>query len=196
MTEEASPALADVLREEVKYEEENYKQPEEVKSVPEPWTLKDEPGSTHVMLERKFDNEKVVVDLLIHEQDDQNEELNEQEGEDGEVDVDVDVSVSFSVSIVKNGRALVFDCTSDGSYVEIVHVSLADETALNTEQDDEAYEGPVYQELDEKLQQAFEEMLAERGVTPELGEYLMRLSEDKEQREYMGWLQRVADVVN
>ena len=53
----------------------------------------------------------------------------------------------------------------------------------------------VYQELDEKLQQAFEDMLSERGVTPELGEYLMRLSEDKEQREYMGWLQRVADVI-
>ena len=53
----------------------------------------------------------------------------------------------------------------------------------------------VYQELDEKLQQAFEDMLSERGVTPELGEYLMRLSEDKEQREYMGWLQRVAEVI-
>jgi complement component 1 Q subcomponent-binding protein len=53
----------------------------------------------------------------------------------------------------------------------------------------------VYQELDEKLQQAFEEMLAARGVTPDLGEFLMRLSEDKEQREYMGWLEKVADVV-
>lgn len=53
----------------------------------------------------------------------------------------------------------------------------------------------MYQELDEKLQQAFEDMLSERGVTPELGEYLMRLSEDKEQREYMGWLQRVAEVI-
>lgn len=36
--------------------------------MPEPWTLKDEPGTTHVMLERKYENEKVVVDLLIHEQ--------------------------------------------------------------------------------------------------------------------------------
>ncbi len=42
---------------------------QEVKSVPEPWQLKDEPGSTHVQLERSFDNnEKVVVDLHIHEQ--------------------------------------------------------------------------------------------------------------------------------
>ena len=41
---------------------------QEVKSVPEPWTLKDEPGSTHIMLERKYEDEKVVVDLLIHEQ--------------------------------------------------------------------------------------------------------------------------------
>lgn len=36
-----------------------------------------------------------------------------------------------------------FDCTSDGSYVEIVHVSLADEAALTGDEDDEAYEGPV-----------------------------------------------------
>ena len=229
---------------------------QEVKSVPEPWTLKDEPGSTHLVLERKYENEKVVVDLLIHEQvrpqsviskhfasascflyhvsvclvcctssfcpvlavsaagsepstwcqcavrlnlvsciqEDQNEDMPEGE-EEGE-DVDVDVGISFSVSIVKNSRALVyayrpaqllparliachvpelqqgacmqqpsgtacrsmhdppglvstragmrrFDCTSDGSYVEIVHVSLADEAALTGDEDDEAYEGPV-----------------------------------------------------
>jgi len=35
------------------------------------------------------------------------------------------------------------------------------------------------------------EYLRERGITPELGEYLMHLVHDKEQREYMDWLDRV-----
>jgi hypothetical protein len=39
--------------------------------------------------------------------------------------------------------------------------------------------------------QAFGAYLEERGITPELGEYLRFLIYDKEQREYLGWLQKV-----
>ncbi len=40
----------------------------------------------------------------------------------------------------------------------------------------------VYAELDEQLQSDFADYLTERGVTPELGAYLLQLMHDKEQR--------------
>ena len=49
----------------------------------------------------------------------------------------------------------------------------------------------VFSELDLKLQQAFTAYLEERGVNAELGRFVMDFSEDKEQREYMNWLQSV-----
>lgn len=49
----------------------------------------------------------------------------------------------------------------------------------------------VFSELDQKLQQAFTTYLEERGVNAELGRFVMDFSEDKEQREYMHWLQGV-----
>ena len=49
----------------------------------------------------------------------------------------------------------------------------------------------VFSELDDKLQQAFTTYLEERGVNAELGRFVMDFSEDKEQREYMHWLQGV-----
>lgn len=40
----------------------------------------------------------------------------------------------------------------------------------------------VYAELDEQLQTDFSAYLAERGVTEDLGAYLLQLMHDKEQR--------------
>jgi complement component 1 Q subcomponent-binding protein len=49
----------------------------------------------------------------------------------------------------------------------------------------------VFSQLDDKLQQAFVDYLAERGITAELGRYIIEYSADKEQREYMHWLEGV-----
>jgi hypothetical protein len=48
--------------------------------------------------------------------------------------------------------------------------------------EDSAYTGPVYEELDEKLQASFQQYLAERGVDEALGAYVLPLIHDKEQR--------------
>ena len=53
----------------------------------------------------------------------------------------------------------------------------------------------VFAELDEKVQDQFNNYLAERGVTNELGTYLLVMTEDKEQREYMRWLNNVTAFV-
>lgn len=124
-----------------------------------------------------------------------------------------------------------FECRSDGSYVQIEHVSLE---PVSGDVDDDHYGGPVsstysllkyqillqaglalsvpywcfqtscllyifvlqvFSELDDKVQAQFNNYLAERQVNNEVGEYLLALVQDKEQREYMAWLDRVSSFV-
>lgn len=49
-----------------------------------------------------------------------------------------------------------FECISDGSYVDIRHVSLEPASGLESET---AYTGPVFAELDNELQSAFREYI-------------------------------------
>lgn len=49
-----------------------------------------------------------------------------------------------------------FECISDGSYLDIRHISLEPAGGLDSET---AYTGPVFAELDEELQNAFREYL-------------------------------------
>ena len=54
----------------------------------------------------------------------------------------------------------------------------------------------VYEELDEKLLDAFPKYLAERGVDADLGAYILALVNDKEQREYKTWLKNVKKFIS
>ena len=49
----------------------------------------------------------------------------------------------------------------------------------------------VYDELDEKLLQEFPAFLQSRGVDSDMGNYLLALVNDKEEREYKAWLGNV-----
>lgn len=49
----------------------------------------------------------------------------------------------------------------------------------------------VYANLDEKLLQEFPAYLEERGIDADMGNYLLALVNDKEEREYKSWLEHV-----
>lgn len=116
---------------------------------------------------------------LAPEPQDQQGEVSEDEGES---------AVFFNVSVVKGDNALVFECESDGEFVEIRHVSYEPKDGVESEA---AYTGPVFEELDDSLQDEFLAYLSDRGINEELGEYLRHLVYDKEQIEYARWLKNV-----
>ena len=55
------------------------------------------------------------------------------------------------------------------------------------------YAGPNFDELDQAVQNAFYEYLADRGVDDELAEKLADFAQAKEQSEYVGWLTAARD---
>lgn len=145
------------------------------------------------------------VDEFDGSGDDDNDGSPGEDEEDEEV-----VPVVFKCSISKGGSVLIFDCESDGDSIDINHISYVNATRSQKEgeggedEDEEEgeiddlskdYSGPVFEDLDETLKQAFLDYLEERGVTSELGEYLRSACLDKQAREYVSWLQKVRDFV-
>lgn len=57
------------------------------------------------------------------------------------------------------------------------------------------YSGPPFQQLDEELQNMFENYLTERGIDTALAVYIPNYIDAKEQREYLAWLKRVKEFV-
>lgn len=123
--------LESVLRRELKHEQATYEQPEAVaQGPPAPFTLTSAPGDGTLTLTRDFNGEKVTVEASLNMQEGGAEFMDDDEDEGGEGDEDEDdepafsSSVSFVVTVERNGEALVFDCASDGAYLEIEHVAL------------------------------------------------------------------------
>ncbi|GLI63410.1 hypothetical protein VaNZ11_006376 [Volvox africanus] len=180
-------SLSSLLREEVDYEKKNYVRPDQVSGgPPAPFKLTESPGDTLLSLSRTYKNEEISIDLHVN-----NQPSPPYEGEEG-VDEEGITTVAFNVSVLKDGKMLVFECESDGSSVNINHVSLEPKEGLTSES---MYSGPVFDELDDSLQRNFSTFLEERGITAELGEYLRFLIYDKEQREYQTWLSEVEKFV-
>ena len=118
----------------------------------------------------------------------------EDEDEDEDEDNGDDLAVFFDVRVTKQrGPALVFECVTDGVNVDIMSVQLRPEG--QQQQPDTAYGGPEFSTLDVALQDSFATYLADRGVDHVLAEYLVELSIDKEQREYVNWLKACAKFV-
>jgi hypothetical protein len=171
----------------------------------------------------------VTVELLVDEQGDddddeaalfeggeddeeEDEEDDDKEGgpkakagaaDEDDDDLDFDDAVIFTAAVARGESALVFECRSDGSYLQVLSVSLEPNPDAVTEDgedgaafdDDTRYVGPLYDELDERLQAEFEAYLAARGIDAELGGFLAEYAADKEQREYVAWLGKVKAFV-
>jgi complement component 1 Q subcomponent-binding protein len=59
--------------------------------------------------------------------------------------------------------------------------------------DEKLYAGPEYNQLAEELQEATEAWLSDRGVDEDLCFFVLAHSRDKEQTEYVRWLEAVLD---
>jgi hypothetical protein len=179
--------LAATLKAEIKHEKSSYAPNEIVaKGPPAPFTLTTAPGDTNVSLKRDFKGEQISVDASVNLQDALATPFaDESEEDEGEYETN---DVQFNVTVTKAGTCLVFECISDGTYWDVRHVSLEPAGGLASEV---SYSGPRYEELDTQLQDDFRIYLEERGISEDLGEYLRHLLFDKEQQEYMNWLEKV-----
>ncbi|GIL65794.1 hypothetical protein Vafri_19418 [Volvox africanus] len=187
-----SNSLLAVLKDEIKYERESYRRSDLIiGDPPNDFELQDSRGTTWFVLAKEFSNEEIIVRVDLDAQPALEED---EEGEEYEDEDEEGLPVEFQVTIAKEGDdTLVFDCESDGEYLTVNRVSL--ESIYEDNDGPPSYRGPVFQDLDDTLQQAFVDFLEERGVNAYLGEYIRVYLEDKATLEYQQWLNRVRDFI-
>jgi hypothetical protein len=196
-------SVKEAIKSELEYEHDNHDPDADLPAQPPaPWTLTESPGDSQLLLTRQYNDETIEVRVIADECHDDSDEEHplagmhpNAEGEDQEaemaqaLDDSIDVAIIAEANIAKGNKSIDIGFRTDGSYVEVVDVSLGKPDVK--EDDETAYAGPKYEELDDQVQTAFDAYLAERGIDAEFGEYLMKLAADKEQREYVGWLQKL-----
>ncbi|KAI4382809.1 hypothetical protein MLD38_008722 [Melastoma candidum] len=143
-----------------------------------PFEIEDKSGYQTITLTREYQGEEIKVevsmpDLVTGEED--------EGGNDNDDDEKANQSsIPLVVSIAKgNGPCLEFGCTAYPD--EVVIDSLAVKKP-DTAEDQIAYEGPDFQDLDENLQKAFHKYLDIRGIKPSTTNFPVRVHDQQGQQ--------------
>lgn len=170
------------MESELKHEEGQYEKPKELQNFLKnsPFKFVETEGDVNMALERELGEKTVRVEF----------QLSSPMFSEGEEEGEAEESTELSISVEgKDGAGMTFFCSTqtgeDHRYV-IGNVK----TYASAEEKDSitSYNGPDFEDLDEKLQESLDEYLAELGMSSEVCDFVDATASDKEQREYTRWL--------
>lgn len=156
-----------------------------------PFKIEDNPGQQTISLSREYQGEVITVDvhmsdLVSGEDDDDDDDAEQPSGSQP--------SVPLVVSVTKKsgGPTLEFSCTAFPDEIAIDSLAVKNP---DTDEDQIAYEGPDFSELDENLQKAFHKYLEIRGIKPSTTNFLHEYMINKDSREYLMWLKNLKNFI-
>ncbi|XP_015897155.2 uncharacterized protein At2g39795, mitochondrial [Ziziphus jujuba] len=163
-----------------------------VQEIPDgfPFEIQDNTGERTIFLTREFDDEiiKVEVDMPNISAEDEGDE-------DAENDEDVSdqSSIPLVVSVSKgSGLHLEFGVTAYPDEITIDSLSIKQPEGSEEQL---AYEGPEFSDLDENLQKAFLKYLEVRGINPSTTNFLHEYMIKKDNKEYLEWLKNLKNFI-
>lgn len=184
----ASGKVAKVISAELQHEEGNYEQAKEIQSFLKstPFKLVDKPADVNMVLEREMDGKVVKIEWQLMPPFDPEGDAGGEEG----VEEHEATELSVSVENKSTGAGLMFYCsTQTGEEHRYVIGNIKAYASAEERDNMSAYNGPDFEDLDDKLQEAFDVYLAELGMSSEVCDFVDQMAVDKEQREYVRWLQ-------
>lgn len=190
----AAGKVSSTLAAEVKHEEEQYEQPKEIAAFLKGSDFKfvEEAGDVNMALERTMGEKVVRIEWQLTSPYAPDAEM---EGEDdGSME-----ATDFVITVEdKEGvHGIAFYCSTQGGedhrYI-IGHVK--NYSTAEEKENVSAYNGPDFEDIDDNLQEAFDEYLAEVGMNNEVCDFIDTIALDKEQREYIRWLQITAKFLD
>jgi len=155
---------------------------------------KDEPGISDVELTREYKNEKITIQFNcqgIEEDEDSFPDLNEESIREDELP-EADPMLKFDVIVEKPNHKLIITCKATAT----LKVSNVQYLPAGKEVDDDfLYSGPTFSQLSEELADSFLSFLAERKIDDDMAFFVLSYSREKEQKEYVNWLNKVLEFV-
>ncbi|KAE8673760.1 protein NEDD1-like [Hibiscus syriacus] len=155
-----------------------------------PFEIEDTPGIQTVTLMREYDGELIKVDVHMIDHGNEEEEGEDNEGDDYEKENNISIPLVVTVS-KKDGTSLEFNCTASPDQIAIDSLGFR---GPNPE-DELAYEGPDFHDLDENLRKGFHKYLEIRGIKPSTTNFLHEYMMNKDNREYVNWLKNLKKFV-
>ena len=172
------------------------------------FSLQSTPGDQETVLVKKVGLETIKVAFnvsapqsALDEMEEEMEDLEAAEEDMEPVDVTIDIAKQ-SKDGSDLGTMTFFAAADYNNEFYVTQVEFTADSQLASDRSAQAeldrrvkYMGPVYEDLDDTLQEQFAQYLESRGMTPELCEFIHGFSEWKEQNEYMRWLGAVQKFV-
>jgi complement component 1 Q subcomponent-binding protein len=158
------------------------------KQVLKVFKLKEEAGLSNVILTRKHGDEIIEVEFDV--QDVEENEPEYEDEEENEEEAMAGMGINFTVRIKKGDNTMIVDAFASDA-MNIRNIRYVDAKHAGEKFESNHYEGPNFEELEESLQAAFYEYLTERNIDDDLSFFVLAYSRDKEQREYVNWLEKV-----
>eukprot|EP00928_Gymnodinium_smaydae_P055595 TRINITY_DN390_c0_g2_i2.p1 TRINITY_DN390_c0_g2~~TRINITY_DN390_c0_g2_i2.p1 ORF type:complete len:264 (-),score=79.17 TRINITY_DN390_c0_g2_i2:92-787(-) len=185
----ASGKVAKCIQAEIKHEEEQYEQAKEIKKFlkDSPFKLVETDGDVNMCLQREMDDKVVKIEWQLTSPFDPDADA---DGDDVEP---MQEAVELSVTVEKKGGSgMMFFCSTQPGEEHRYVIGNVKCFQNEAERDSiSSYNGPEFEDLDDKLQESFDEYLAELGMSSEVCDFIDAMAVDKEQREYVNWLKGV-----
>ncbi|KAB2598291.1 hypothetical protein D8674_001211 [Pyrus ussuriensis x Pyrus communis] len=186
-------SLIRVIESEIKCAEET-DDLDKVEEIPSafPFKIEDTPGIQTVTLKRTYQGEDIQVevhmpDLVTGEDDDDDNQDDDNDEHANKSSIPLVVTVSKT-----NGPVLEFSVTAYPDEFQIDGLAVKNP---GDSEDQIAYEGPDFHDLDENLQKAFHKYLEVRGIKPSTTNFLHEYMLNKDSKEYANWLQQLKSFV-
>ncbi|CAN6471606.1 unnamed protein product [Victoria cruziana] len=185
--------LLEVIQSEIKCaEESDYHDLKD--EVPEtfPFEIQDHPGEQTISLKRQYDDELITVNVHMPDL-----VTGEERDDGGDDDTDTERPSQSALTLVVNiakgdGPCLEFCCSAYPDEVTIDSMSVKEQ---ETSEEQLAYEGPDFSDLDENLQKAFHKYLELRGIKASTTNFLHEYMINKDSREYLNWLKNLKKFI-
>ncbi|VWU51338.1 mitochondrial acidic protein MAM33, putative [Hepatocystis sp. ex Piliocolobus tephrosceles] len=182
--------LSEVVKSEVQHEKSNYEAPENIKKFLQTsgWKFEEQEGDVNMVLTKTVDGMKIIIDFQL---------VSPFQAE-GESEAQAEMT-DFSVTVEKPNKqgGITFYCTTLQNDEKFRYMIGNVKYYKNEEGKNSvsSYNGPEFEDLDDSLQTSLDEWLANLGVDSELCDFIDSCSIDKEQREYMSWLQNISNFI-
>ncbi|XP_078444809.1 uncharacterized protein At2g39795, mitochondrial-like [Wolffia australiana] len=186
----ADSRILQVIEEEIKCAEEcdDQNRRDEIPSR-FPFEIKDFPGTNTISLTRDYHGEAVKVIISMPNLvtgDDEDDVPRDRQGSSQSC-------LPLLVIVSKGeGISLEFSCTA---YPDEICIDSMVVKEAQQEDEELAYEGPDFHDLDENLQKSFHKYLEIRGISPGTTNYLHEYMINKDSREYTMWLRNVKSFI-
>lgn len=182
----AAAQLKQTITKELKYEQENYQRPGVVAEFESKggWAFVEKEGDVNMQLKKEVEGKDVLIEWQLSAPTDF-------EMEEGEEKEEYPQATDFSVTVTdkESGAGMTFYGSTqagEGHRFVIGNVQAfegAEERDLPS-----AYNGPDFEDLDDKMQEHLDGMLADFGLDEQVCDFIDATATDKEQREYIRWL--------